>query len=106
MLGAEYTMRDARCASCEVRSARCRGLIPLYGTITVLRPDPDPERSWVCEGPPPRGLFQGWQSFYYVCMEGVRPKPSGHGQGMSVDHASWIGMGPWVPVTVTVENKE
>ena len=50
MLGAEYTMHDARCASCEVRSARCRPIPEYGGTITVLRPDPDPERSWVREG--------------------------------------------------------
>ena len=69
MLGEEYTMHDARCASCEVRSARCRPIPEYGGTIMVLRPDPDPERSWVREGPP-RGLFLVWQSFYYVCMEG------------------------------------
>ena len=51
MLGEEYTMHDARVASYEAQVARCRGLIPEYGgTITVLRPDPDPERSWVREG--------------------------------------------------------
>ena len=99
MHDARCRIHDARCTMRELRGAKCE--VQAHTRVRGHNHSAAPgSGSGAIVGTRRRGLFQGWQSFYYVCMEvGCVLGPQGTDRG-----CRWImhhGLGG-----VTVENKE